>query len=52
LAPRIVKAFGVSMDRVMRMQNSGDIAQTPKRNGEIKVAPFKVKSVHTKPSLA
>jgi plasmid maintenance system antidote protein VapI len=38
---RIEKAFGVSMDTLMRMQNSYDIAQTRRRESEIKVAPFK-----------
>ena len=38
---RIEKAFGVSMDTLMRMQNSYDIAQARKREGEIKVKPFK-----------
>lgn len=41
MALRIEKAFGVSMDTLMRMQNSFDIAQTRKREGEINVAPFK-----------
>lgn len=41
LALRIEKAFGVSMDTLMRMQNSYDIAQARKREGDIKVAPFK-----------
>ena len=40
MALRIEKAFGVSMDTLMRMQNSYDIAQARKREGEIKVAPF------------
>ena len=40
MALRIEKAFGVSMDTLMRMQNSYDIAQTRERAGEIKVAPF------------
>lgn len=40
MALRIEKAFGVSMDTLMRMQNSYDIAQTRKREGEINVAPF------------
>ncbi len=40
MALRIEKAFGVSMDTLMRMQNSYDIAQTRKREGDIKVAPF------------
>jgi antitoxin HigA-1 len=41
MAMRIEKAFGVSMDTLMRMQNSYDIAQMRKREGEIKVLPFK-----------
>ena len=45
MALRVEKAFGVSMDTLMRMQNSYDIAQTRKREWEIKVAPFKGKSV-------
>lgn len=41
MALRIEKAFGMSMDALMRMQNSFDIAQARKRQGEIDVAPFK-----------
>ena len=40
MALRVEKAFGVSMDTLMRMQNSFDIAQTRKRAGEIRVAQF------------
>ncbi|KIZ33738.1 MULTISPECIES: HigA family addiction module antitoxin [Rhodopseudomonas] len=40
MALRIEKAFGVSMDALMRMQNSFDIAQARKRAGEIKVARY------------
>ena len=40
MALRIEKAFGVSMDTLMRMQNSYDIAQTRKRAGEINVIPY------------
>ena len=40
MALRVEKAFGVSMDTLMRMQNSYDIAQTRKRENEIKVPPF------------
>ncbi|MDE0507181.1 MAG: HigA family addiction module antidote protein [Gammaproteobacteria bacterium] len=40
MALRIEKAFGVSMDTLMRMQNSYDIAQARKRESEIKVSPF------------
>ena len=42
MALRVEKAFGVSMDTLMRMQNSYDIAQTRKREGEVKVARFHV----------
>ena len=41
MALRIEKAFGVSMDTLMRMQNSYDVAQTRKREAEINVLPFK-----------
>jgi addiction module HigA family antidote len=41
MALRLEKAFGVSMDTLMRMQNSFDIAQARKREGDIKVLPFK-----------
>ncbi len=51
MALRIEKAFGVSMDTLMRMQNSFDIAQARKREGEIKVAPFKGKAHDPQPSL-
>ncbi len=44
MALRIEKAFGVSMDTLMRMQNSYDIAQARKRQDEIEVAPFKGKA--------
>ena len=44
MALRIEKAFGVSMDTLMRMQNSYDIARTRSRAGEIGVAPFKGKA--------
>ena len=40
MALRVEKAFGVSMDTLMRMQNSYDIAQARKREGEINVARF------------
>jgi addiction module HigA family antidote len=40
MALRIEKAFGVSMDTLMRMQNSFDIAQARTREAEIKVARF------------
>ncbi len=40
MALRVEKALGVSMDTLVRMQNSYDIAQTRKREREIKVGPF------------
>jgi addiction module HigA family antidote len=40
MAVRIEKAFGVSMDTLMRMQNSYDIAKARERAGQIAVAPF------------
>ena len=43
MALRIEKAFGVSMDTLMRMQNSYDIAETRKREAEIRVAPYQGK---------
>jgi plasmid maintenance system antidote protein VapI len=47
---RIEKAFGVSMDTLMRMQNSIDIAQTRKREGEISVKPFMGALPHRPPT--
>jgi addiction module HigA family antidote len=40
MALRIEKAFGVSMDTLMRMQSSFDIAEARKREDEIDVTPF------------
>ena len=52
MALRVEKAFGVSMDTLMRMQNSYDIAQTRRREGEIKVAPFRGKPSSKERSVA
>ncbi len=57
MALRLEKAFGVSMDTLMRMQNSFDIAQTRKRAGDIKVNPYQARSTgpddgHTRRSNA
>lgn len=41
MALRIEKAFGVSMDTLMRMQNSYDISRARQRAGEIKVARYR-----------
>ena len=51
MALRIEKAFGVSMDTLMRMQNSYDIAQARKREGDIKVMPFKGKPLDPQPAM-
>jgi len=40
MAIRIEKAFGWPMETLMRMQNSFDIAQARKREGEIDVARY------------
>jgi addiction module HigA family antidote len=40
MALRIEKAFGVSMDTLMRMQNSFDIAEARKREADIKVTRY------------
>ncbi|MBB5707342.1 HigA family addiction module antitoxin [Sphingopyxis panaciterrulae] len=48
MALRIEKAFGVSMDALMRMQNAFDIAEARKREREIKVRPFRPR----KPAMA
>ena len=41
MAIRVEKAFGVSMDTLLRMQGSFDITRARQQAGEIKVAPFK-----------
>jgi len=41
MAVRIEKAFGVSVETLMRMQSSYDIAQTRKRQHRIKVSRFR-----------
>lgn len=53
MALRIEKAFGMSMDTLMRMQCSFDIAQARKRAGEINVARFvqKAKPADPQPNL-
>ncbi|MGB8840875.1 MAG: HigA family addiction module antitoxin [Aliidongia sp.] len=52
MALRVEKAFGVSMDTLMRMQNSYDIAQMRKRESEIKVSPFASIASDKHPSVA
>lgn len=46
MALRLEKAFGVSMDKLMQMQSSFDIAETRKREREINVLPFKGGLLH------
>lgn len=50
MALRIEKAFSVSMDTLMRMQNSYDIVQARKREGEIKVTPYNGKPLELQPA--
>ncbi len=53
MALRIEKAFGVSMDTLMRMQNSYDIAQARKREKDIKVSRFQAPATSgTHPKMA
>lgn len=52
MALRIEKAFGVSMDTLMRMQNSYDIARARTRAAEIKVALFEKRTPGGKPQPA
>ncbi len=49
MAIRIEKAFGVSMDTLMRMQNSYDIAQAHRRQSEIVVERYLAKPKDTPP---
>lgn len=44
MALRIEKAFGLSLDTLMRMQNNFDIAQVRKRAADIKVVRFTPKA--------
>jgi addiction module HigA family antidote len=50
MALRIEKAFGVSMETLMRMQNSFDIAQARARADEIRVTPFRGKAPDRQPA--
>jgi addiction module HigA family antidote len=50
MAIRIEKAFGVSMETLMRMQNSFDIAEARERAGDIKIAPFRGKPGNPQPA--
>ena len=46
MALRIEKAFGVSMDTLMRMQGAYDIAQARKDAGKIHVRRYRPDSAH------
>jgi addiction module HigA family antidote len=52
MALRIEKAFGVSMDTLMRMQNSYDIARARAREGEIKIRRFRAISATPEPGVS
>lgn len=43
MALRVEKAFGVSMDTLMRMQTAYDVADQRRRAGDVKVRPYKAK---------
>lgn len=45
MALRIGKVFGISIETLMRMQNTHDIAEARKRAGEIKLSPFDKKTL-------
>jgi antitoxin HigA-1 len=48
MALRIEQAFGVKMDTLMRMQSAYDIAQTRKREKEIRVRRFhRIVDIHS-----
>jgi addiction module HigA family antidote len=47
MAIRVEKAFGVSMDTLLRMQGSFDIARARKRAGQIKVKPYQAPKAQT-----
>lgn len=46
MALRIEKAFGVQMDTLVRMQSAYDIAQTRKREKEIRVRRYRAVDIH------
>jgi addiction module HigA family antidote len=50
MAIRIEKAFGVSLEELMQMQTSYDIALAQGRKGEIEVEPFRQKPLDSQAS--
>lgn len=52
MALRLEKAFGVTMDTLMRMQTSFDIASMRARAGDIEVTPFDLAQVAAKRARA
>ncbi len=52
MAVRVEKAFGVSMDTLMRMQSSYDIARARSKAGEITVKRYVRKDVPPQANLA
>ena len=48
MALRVEKAFGVSLDTLMRMQNSYDIAKVRERASEIEIAKVQIQEITTR----
>jgi len=48
MALRIEKAFGVKMDTLMRIQTAYDIAQTRKRENQIRIRPYESTAHHSR----
>ncbi|WP_054446747.1 HigA family addiction module antitoxin [Achromobacter xylosoxidans] len=51
MAVRIEKVFGVSIEILMRMQNTYDIAQARKRAGNINLLPFEKKALDPRSAI-
>lgn len=51
MAIRVEKAFGVSMDTLLRMQGSFDIARARQRAGQIKVMRYKAPARKTESTM-
>lgn len=51
MALRIEKVFGISIETLMRMQNTYDIAKARKRAGQIKLLPFEKKTLDPGPAI-
>jgi len=51
MALRIEKVFGISIEILMRMQNTYDIAKARKRAGQIELLPFEKKTLDPRPAI-